>query len=222
LLALLVAGSAVAQVTATASVTSDYRYRGVTLSDRKPALQGGLTWDAAGGAYAGLFASSVRLAAPAGANVQIVGFAGYAARLTPDASVELGGDYAAFTAAADDNYGEVFAGATYAGVSARLYYSPRYFGQSASGTYAEIDASPSLTERVRLVAHAGALRTHYENYYGLSAARNVFDGRIGVAAEFEWFRLQLAWVGVSNHNAGRALTGVTSPNTVVLTLSRAF
>lgn len=222
LLALLLAGSAAAQLAATATIVSDYRYRGVTLSDRKPALQGSVTWDAPGGAYAGVFASRVRLAAPAGANAQIVAFAGYAARLDPDASVEAGGDYAAFTADADDNYGEMFVGATYAGISGRLSYSPRYFGQSAGGTYAELEVSPSLAERVRLVAHAGVLRTRYESYYGLSSAQNVFDGRVGVVVDFEWFRAQLAWVGVSNHNAGRALTGTTSPNTVVLTLTRAF
>lgn len=219
---MLLAGSAAAQLAATATIASDYRYRGVTLSDRKPAVQGGATWDAPGGAYAGLFASSVRLAAPAGANAQIVAFAGYAARLDAAASVELGGDYAAFTAAADDNYGEIFVGATYAGISGRLSYSPRYFGQSSGGTYAELEASTTLAERVRLVGHAGVLRTRYETYYGLSSTQNVFDGRVGVAVDFEWFRAQLAWVGVSNHNAGRAIAGTTSPNTVVLTLTRAF
>ena len=222
LLSLLIAGSAAAQVAATASVTTDYRYRGITLSDRKPAVQGGATWDTSIGAYAGAFASSVRLAAPAGTNAQIIAFAGYARRLTPDASFELGGDYVAFTAAADENYGEIFVGAAYAGVSGRVSYSPRYFGQSASGTYAEIDAAPQLSERIRLVAHAGVLRARYEHYYGSSGVQNFVDGRIGVAIDFDAFRMQLAWVGVNNHDAGRALTGTTSPNTVVLTITRAF
>jgi uncharacterized protein (TIGR02001 family) len=221
-LALLVAGSAAAQLAATASVISDYRYRGITLSDRKPALQGAVTWDAPGGAYAGAFASSVHLGAPAGANAQIVAFGGYAARFEPESSFEFGGDYAAFTSAPDDNYGEVFAGATYAGISGRVSYSPRYFGQPASGTYAEIEASPSLTERVRLVAHAGVLRARYGGYYGPASAQNVVDARIGAALELEGLRVQVAWVGVSNHNAGRSLTGATSPNTVVLTLTHAF
>src|SRR5664279_3555744 len=58
---ILFAASAEAQFTANASVVSDYRFRGVSLSDQKPAVQASVNWDDADGWYAGAFASTVQL-----------------------------------------------------------------------------------------------------------------------------------------------------------------
>src|SRR3954462_13454357 len=59
-----VAGSAAAQLSGTVAGVTDYRYRGVTFSDRRPAAQAGLTYDDASGWYAGAFGSTVRLDPP--------------------------------------------------------------------------------------------------------------------------------------------------------------
>lgn len=222
----MLAGGARAQLSGTVSAVSDYRYRGTTLSDRKPAAQFGVNYDAPSGVYVGAFGSTVRLASPAGANFQFIAFAGYAQRVTPALSLEAGADYALFTGASDDDYGEIFVGAATDTVNARVYYSPRYFGLSANGWYAELNASQPLAERVRLTGHIGFLRASYPTYYGPNyyglAQQNVVDGRIGVAVDFDVGRVELAWVGVSDKNAAYRITGTSSPNTVVLTLSHSF
>lgn len=41
------------------AVTSDYLFRGVSQTQRKPALQAGITWTADNGAYAGAWGSSI-------------------------------------------------------------------------------------------------------------------------------------------------------------------
>ena len=135
------AGVATAQVSGTASGVSDYRYRGNTFSDGQPAAQGGVTYDDPNGAYAGVFGSMVRLKPPAGprSNFQSIVFAGYAKRLSSGISVEAGGDYSAFNGAYDLNYGEFYLGVANDSVSARIYYSPKYFGQSSSAIYGEIN-----------------------------------------------------------------------------------
>ena len=97
-----------AQWSGTASVVSDYRYRGVTLSDLKPAAQLGIAYDDPIGWFAGAFGSTVQLAAPTGRTAQAIVFAGYASRVSSDVSLEVGGDYSAFAGASGDNYGEVF------------------------------------------------------------------------------------------------------------------
>lgn len=64
---LLCAGSAAAQAAATAPVSleaeigvvSDYRFRGYSLSDRDPAIQGGLTAGLAGGVYGSVWTSTI-------------------------------------------------------------------------------------------------------------------------------------------------------------------
>jgi uncharacterized protein (TIGR02001 family) len=49
-----------AELSATASLVSDYRYRGLSLSAGKPALQGSLDADLANGFHTGIWASSIR------------------------------------------------------------------------------------------------------------------------------------------------------------------
>jgi len=62
-------------ISATVTVVSDYRFRGVSLSDRDPALQGSLDVSL-GGFYAGVWASSI--ARTADTNVEVDLYAGYA------------------------------------------------------------------------------------------------------------------------------------------------
>jgi len=220
------ASEACAQLSGTISGVTDYRYRGVTLSDKRPAAQFGITYDAPGGAYVGVFGSTVRLAPPVGANFQFIGFAGYAARITSAVSLEVGGDYAAFTGSSEDNYGEIFVGAAIDRGNARVYYSPRYFGSGTDSWYGELNATQPLVPRVELTAHVGILRASYPVYHGPyfygSSAKNVVDGRIGVAVDFDLGRVELAWVGISAKNAAYYIGGTSSPNTVVLTLSHSF
>src|SRR5262245_25036682 len=99
------AESASAQLSGTLAGVTDYRYRGVTFSDRRPAAQAGLTYDDASGWYAGAFGSTVRLDPPGGASskFQAIAYAGYAMRLGSGVSLEVGGDYAAFAGASGLN-----------------------------------------------------------------------------------------------------------------------
>ena len=216
------AGGASAQISGTVSAVSDYRYRGVTLSDRKPAAQLGLTYDDPRGWYAGAFGSTVRLAPPAGSGFEGTAFAGFAYRLASGISLDAGGDYSAFTDAAGYGYGEVYVGVASENISARIYYSSDYFGQHADAVYGEVNATQPLIDRVSLLLHVGFLRTSTENIYGSRSNQNVVDGRIGLSATFDLFRLELAWVGISNANYAYGITGSGSQNTVLFTVSHAF
>ena len=219
------ASGASAQISGTATVVSDYRYRGITFSDRKPAAQVGLTYDDPGGWYAGAFGSTVRVAPPAGAGTQATVFAGFASRIASGISLDAGGDYSAFAGAAGDNYGEMYLGIAGENVSARIYYAPDYFGQHANAVYGEISAVQPLIDSVSLLLHVGVLNTRAyssSSPYGSRSSQNVVDGRVGLGANLDLFRLELAWVGISNANAAYPITGSRSPNTVVLTVSRSF
>lgn len=71
-------------------VVSDYRFRGLSLSDEEPALQGGLTASHDSGAYAYVWASTI--ADYAGADVEVdyaVGWAGTLGGLEADISAQL-------------------------------------------------------------------------------------------------------------------------------------
>jgi len=90
---LFVSTEVFAQVSGSASLLSDYRYRGVSLSRNRPAAQLAVAYDDASGWYGGAFASTVQLVYPATRELQVVSFAGYARRLPSGLSWEAGADY---------------------------------------------------------------------------------------------------------------------------------
>ena len=77
----LVAADVAAQVSGTASLVSNYRFRGISLSDDKPAAQLGITYDDAQNWNAGVFASTVKFATPSSLELQAIPFVGYALRI---------------------------------------------------------------------------------------------------------------------------------------------
>jgi len=220
------AETAYAQLSGTLSGVTDYRYRGVTFSDRRPAAQAGLTYDDPSGWYAGAFGSTVRLDPPGrpSSRFQTIAYGGYAIRLASGVSLEAGGDYSAFAGSSNLNYGEFFVGASTENLNARLYLSPRYFGTSSAGGYGEVNATQPLVDKVRLHLHLGFLRYRYDYppQYGLSPTKNIFDARIGLRADIDRFQLEIAWVGVNDHSAAYFITGRRTPNGVLAALTLSF
>ena len=218
---LFFSAEASAQFSGSASLLSDYRYRGVSLSQEKPAAQLAVAYDDASGWYGGAFASTVQLGY-SHREVQAVAFAGYAARMPSGLSWEAGADYSYFTGPQSYSYAEMYVGIAYENVSTRVYYAPRYFGLKSGVIYGEINASQPLLDRVRLLAHGGILRNTSEDAYRQPAARNVFDASVGVVVNFDQFSVQLSWVGVSSLNTPYPTTTPRSKNGAVLILSWSF
>jgi uncharacterized protein (TIGR02001 family) len=221
LLLLLASAETLAQVSGSASLLSNYRYRGVSLSDNGPAAQLALAYDHMSGWYGGAFTSTVQIGSPTSRELQAVAFGGYASRMPSGLSFEAGADYSAFTGGQSYNYGEVYAGIATDKVSTRLYYAPRYFGQS-DVIYGEINGSQELFDRVRLIAHGGVLRNSSQYSYGRPADRHVYDASVGVIIDFDHFSAQLSWVGISSRNTPYPTVASGSKNGAVLILSLSF
>ena len=128
--ALLSCTNACAQVSGSATVLSDYRFRGVSLSDGQPAAQLGVAWERDDGWYAGAFASSTRLYGRPG--TQLLAYLGYAHRLHDGPSWEAGAEYAAFSRYPGDSYPEFYLGLASDKLSGRLYWAPSGAGVSDS------------------------------------------------------------------------------------------
>lgn len=181
--ALLSAGPVLAQFSGNVGVLSDYRYRGISLSDGRPALQLGLGYDHASGAYAGVLASTLRYNGGR-SDTLLLPYLGYAWRLRAGLSAEIGAQYSRFVRAGHYDYAEFYAGLSWDRIGARAYYSPRYFGQSSSW-YLELNGSHPLSERWRLFAHAGTLR--------VQGGASRYDLRLGVGCALRGVDLQLSW-----------------------------
>jgi uncharacterized protein (TIGR02001 family) len=189
-----------AQVSGSATLVSDYRFRGISLSDERPAAQIAVSYDHESGAYAGAFASNVRLFAEEGSGVQALGYVGYATRGAGGLSWDIGAAYSHFSRPSGYSYAEYHVGTAGTDWSARLSYAPRYFGQTTSAIYAEVNLTPGSESALVPLLHFGFLHTESPPYY---AERSRWDGRIGLAYSLELFTFQLSW-GIASDAGGSA------------------
>jgi uncharacterized protein (TIGR02001 family) len=197
--ALVLAGRACAQVAASASVASDYRYRGVSVSDGRPTLGLDLSYDRAG-AYLGGSLIAGRLP---GSGLGVIGsieYLGYARRMGGDVVVDVGLTHSRFEQYYDTyNYAgssyrtdtEAYAGLRTRHISYYVHYSPRYFGDGARTLYVEVDPTFPLNGRWRLFGHLGALTPL--DRAGPASPREQYDARAGLAARYGRGELQIAW-----------------------------
>ena len=78
-------------ISGSAAIASDYRFRGVSQSDREMAVQGGITASHASGLYAGAWASNLAgWGTFGGANMELDLIAGYKAALGDQATLDIG------------------------------------------------------------------------------------------------------------------------------------
>ena len=194
-LAISSANGALAQVSGSVSLLSDYRFRGVSLSSEQPAAQADVNYDAASGWYAGAFVSNVRFDSYPNLNRLLLAHAGYARRIGPDLSVDAGASYADFSTGNDFDYLEAHAGVTARSINVQISFAPKYFGQHRPGTYLELNGGTQLTEALWLFGHVGVLYVRPEP--SQSAAGTQVDGRIGLRYERGSFSAQLSRVAAS-------------------------
>jgi uncharacterized protein (TIGR02001 family) len=173
-----------AQWSASVSAMSDYRFRGVSLSDHKPDLRAGIAYDGRAGWYGGAALTRVELG-PEGARAQLLGYAGLSRRWSADWAWDAGITATHFVADADYDYAELYAGVLGRNLQARVYASPTYFGRHSRSLYAELDAQWPLSRWWSAQAHAGRLAA--------SGRGQRSDWRVGLRRGFDAAQVQLDW-----------------------------
>ena len=150
LLASVAAPAAQAQFSANIGAVTDYRFRGISQTNKKPALQGGLDYAFSNGLYVGTWASTVtKDLYPAGAGLELDFYGGWKKELAKDLTLDLGVLYYWYPSAAYYTYGaagtantaksgnkfnntELYIGASYKWFSAKYSYATsNYFGASS-------------------------------------------------------------------------------------------
>ncbi|GGD02019.1 hypothetical protein GCM10011396_56970 [Undibacterium terreum] len=199
---------------------SDYRFRGISLSDGKPQPQLSLGYDSPAGWYVGAFGAGTELRERR--DVQVIAYAGYAQRLPFGLTWEVGVTNSVFLKTAAYNYAEVYAGLGFEDLSGRIYVSPNYFGQAMPSVYAELNASHLIAERTHLLAHLGYLRSFSgADGPGIVPLSRV-DALLGVGSSWADWRVQLAWVGVLKTRSRYYLYGAHNPSALTLSASYSF
>lgn len=189
--------NAQAQVSVQLSAASDNVFRGVSLSNGRASVAAEVNYDNDAGWFTAAQISSTRLARENHDKAEVVFDAGYTHALTPTLTWEAGASYAIFPGFTFWNYGEAFAGVLAENWSARLHYSPDYFGRGRRTLYAEYDFQHALNERWRVIAHVGAL--HSAPAAAESHAWS-YDGSLGIAARFGGATFALRRVAIDRSN----------------------
>lgn len=180
-----------AQISGSATFVSDYRFRGVSLSDDRPGAQLSFDYDwPSSGWYAGGMMANVRIDSRHAA--QLLGYAGYVHRQDADTSWEGGLRYSRFSGHESYAYAEAYAGFAFRQLVGRLYYAPDYFDAGYAAWYAELNDSHALTGQWYAFAHAGCLRraggvTEYR------ASRFRSDFKVGIGFAPPPWNFQLSW-----------------------------
>jgi uncharacterized protein (TIGR02001 family) len=196
-LSLCLATGARAQISAAVSAQSDYRFRGISLSDRQPVASLALAYDSPVGIYAGASAiGEVQDGRPVALGV--IEYLGYATPRRNGVSWDIGinnQNLSEYTGKRLPlNYSEVYVGAIGDHLSVHLHYSPNYFRSDYDALYAEIDGTMKPAENWRLFAHLGTTAPVGPHSSG---RKERYDLRAGVARQFGSLEIQAAITATS-------------------------
>lgn len=233
--------------TANVGLVSDYLYRGISQTNARPAIQGGVDYTHSNGLYAGAWASSISwltdspaVTGATSSQMELDTYFGFRNTLANEVSYDVGflrynypASYAAALPAgsAKADTDEIYGAIGYKWISAKYSYSlGDTFGiVGASGSnYFEVNASvPVADSGITFGAHAGK-----QTYKG-TAANNLAlanstptytDYKMGVTKDIGGFVIGLAY---SSTNANRTqytngLNRFLGKGTAVLSLTRSF
>ena len=194
-LALLAATASRAQVGATIAADTDYRYRGVSLSDSRPSARIAVSYDDPARWYAGVSAISATVGTSNDRGVQLLGYAGWTMPIDAGRHLEFGVDASHFPGTSGYDFAEVYAGSLGERWSARLYFAPDYYGQHVRTLHAQFDAHFAMNTTTRLFAHVGTLLPLAGAYGEADRVRS--DVTLGVGAALGDWDLHLAWVAAT-------------------------
>lgn len=214
-----VCGMAFAQVGGNIAFLTDDRYRGISLSQEKPTLRLSASYDHEDGWFGGGSLTEVMLYRPRW-QVQVLGYAGYAGRLSDRFGWEAGATVVHFGADSHYDYQEAFGGLSGERWNARLHCSPDYFGSGVRTAYAELNVGLPISPLVRVTAHAGALmRVGGASVEGGGVS---LDGSLGLAMARDAWEAQVAWVAGGRSALYPTAYGRASQGTLMLSASLSF
>lgn len=200
------APAAALDVSGEIGAVSDYRFRGVSLSNGHPAVQASVTIEHASGLYVGLWTSTLGSSDPANIELDLTG--GYEKELSKHFSFNLYGTGYVYPKAGSANYLEANATATaaYGSASATLglAYAPEQrgtrdeAGRRRGDVYAFAESAYELPKTsLTLNAHVGYERGAFDEV----ERGGKLDWSLGAEAKLKGMKFGLAYVG-SNADAG--------------------
>lgn len=223
-----VPAAAQAEVTGNVALTSDYRFRGISQTNKKPAFQGGFDFAHESGVYVGNWNSNVDSGFLAGANLEMDFYGGF--RGSFDAfGYDVGGLYYYYPGSDPDiNTFELYASASWGPVSLKYSYSVTDFfgfGDSSGSWYLDGKVTFPINDQLSVFGRAG-----YQSLEGdarvveinSTAVRDsITDWQIGVTYDLSGWVFGASYIGTNRDLAGSTGKNVSN-DTFVLSVSKSF
>jgi uncharacterized protein (TIGR02001 family) len=149
------------EITGNVSLISDYRYRGLSQTLLKPALQGGFDLAHSSGFYLGNWNSNVSSTIFPGASLEMDVYGGYATELSSGINLDVGllrYQYPGASSEVKPHTTEAYFSVGYGPISYKYSRSlTKFFGidDSKGSTYNELNFEYGLNDKITLGAHAG-------------------------------------------------------------------
>jgi len=208
-----------AQISAQASIASDYVYRGVSLTQGRPVAALEVGYDSPSGWFAGALATATHLYGQKNYEPEYVLDLGYAHTLTPGLTWEVGATRSIFASYAFWNYSEAFVGLLGERWNARIYYASDYFGRGRQSWYGEFNYAQPLDEHWRFLAHAGMVQATKS---ASNPHSQVLDASIGLAARFGATSFAIKRSALNHDNYLYSSVSTAEPGTWVVSLAYSY
>lgn len=144
-----------AQLSSTFTLTTNYLFNGITLTQDKPAFQSSLDWSSESGWYAWLWGSNVNF--DTRGDIELDGAIGRYIELGSNWAMDLGVaqyTYHGSGVGSDFNYPEAYAKLSYANTMLSYWYTNDYFGAGGGHYIVQLSQTFELTEHLSLALAA--------------------------------------------------------------------
>ena len=183
---------------------SDYRYRGISQTRLKPALQAGVDYALPAGFYIGAWASTIKWIKDAGgeANVELDLYGGYKGKLGEDLSYDVGVlryQYPKNRLGTSANTTELYGALTFGPATLKYSHSVTDlfgFQDSKNSGYLDLTASFDVGNGIVLIPHVGHQRVARNSDFSYT------DYSLSVGKDFAGFFVSAAVVGTSTRSPG--------------------
>ncbi len=168
---------AVEGLSANVGITNNYLWRGITQTQNKAAVSGGIDYEHQSGITFGAWTSNASWAENITYELDL--YASYTGNINEQLSYSLGYIYYDYDSAAQTDFSEIFASLTYQNFTFtyNTLADAQAGGNFADDTYISADAEFSLTPQIGLTVHAGSYTfKNAENYrdYAISLTKDEY------------------------------------------------
>jgi uncharacterized protein (TIGR02001 family) len=213
--------------TGNVTVASDYRFRGISQTEEKPAIQGGFDYSHSSGFYVGNWNSNISGDFINDGSIEMDLYAGYKFEPVKDVTADVGilqyyYPGAEIDSSTDYDTTEVYVGASWKWLSAKYSYavSDDVFGiADADGSwYLDLNGNFEIADKTTLNVHVGRQKFRGPNSDGTSYT----DWKIGVARDFGFATLGLAYIDTNADDFYTFDGKELGDETIVLSVSKTF